>query len=187
MDTATALVTLRVRSTQTLGHCPVCRCPTRRIHSRSTRTVTDLPWAHYRVVLQLSVRKFCCANGRCTRRIFTERLSSARPSARRAGRTTTVPGRQPRRDRGYSLLDPYKTALLERWNAGCRTAMQLFRDLQPRWPGPSTSPRTLPSSCASGSLSTSIPGCNAPPRARRRPCDALPRGSLRTMPRSKPV
>lgn len=34
IDTATAQVTLRVQSTQTLVHCPVCQLPTRRIHSR---------------------------------------------------------------------------------------------------------------------------------------------------------
>jgi transposase len=87
MDTATALVTLWVRSTQTLGHCSVCRCPTRRIHSHDTHTVTDLPWSHYRVVLQLSIRKFFCANGRWTRRIFTERLPGiVDPWARRTQR-----------------------------------------------------------------------------------------------------
>jgi transposase len=47
-------------------------------------------------------------------------------------RTATFPGRQQRSDRGHSLLDPYKTALLGRWNAGCRTAMRLCRDLQRR-------------------------------------------------------
>jgi len=30
------------------------------------------------------------------------------------------------------MLNPYTVFLLERWNAGCRTAMQLFRELQPR-------------------------------------------------------
>jgi transposase len=74
IDTVTAQVTLRVQSTDTLVHCPDCQFPTRRIHSRYTRTVADLPWAHYRVVWQLRVRKFFCANGRCTRHIFTERL-----------------------------------------------------------------------------------------------------------------
>jgi transposase len=87
MDAATAQVTLRVKSTQTLVHCPVCRCPTRRIHSRYMRTVADLPWAHYRVVLQLGVRKFFCTNGRCTRRIFTERVTGVvAPWARRTER-----------------------------------------------------------------------------------------------------
>jgi transposase len=87
IDAAAGQVTLQVRSTQTLGHCPVCRCPTRRIHSHYTRTVADLPWAHYRVVLQLGVRKFFCANGRCPRRIFTERLPGVvAPWARRTER-----------------------------------------------------------------------------------------------------
>src|SRR5206468_7092712 len=29
-----------------------------------------------------------------------------------------------------SVLNPYKAYLLERWNAGCRTVMPLFRELQ---------------------------------------------------------
>jgi transposase len=85
-DTATQL-TLRVTSTQALVHCPVCRFPTRRIHSRYVRTVADLPWGPWRVALQLHVRKFFCANGRCTRHIFTERLSVlVAPWARRTQR-----------------------------------------------------------------------------------------------------
>src|SRR5712692_7302317 len=47
-------------------------------------------------------------------------------------RTPTWPGRQHRRHYGRSLLNPYKDYLLERWNAGCRTATQLFQELQPR-------------------------------------------------------
>jgi transposase len=73
-DTATQL-TLQVTSTQALVHGPVCRFPTRRIHRRDVRTVADLPWAPWRVVLQLQVRKFFCGNGRCTRRMVTERLA----------------------------------------------------------------------------------------------------------------
>src|SRR5207245_2453097 len=34
---------------------------------------------------------------------------------------------------GRSVLNPYKASLLERWNAGCRIATQLFREL--RTPG----------------------------------------------------
>jgi transposase len=47
-------------------------------------------------------------------------------------RLPTWPVRQHRRHYGRSVLNPYKAYLLERWNAGCRTAMQLFRELQPR-------------------------------------------------------
>ena len=46
--------------------------------------------------------------------------------------TAAFPGRKRRSDCGQSLLDPYKTTLLERWNAGCHTAAQLLRDLQQR-------------------------------------------------------
>src|SRR4029450_4679197 len=42
----------------------------------------------------------------------------------------TFTGRKQRSDRGDSVLNPYKGSLLERWNAGCRTAARLFRDLQ---------------------------------------------------------
>jgi transposase len=45
-------------------------------------------------------------------------------------RTTTLPERQRRSDRGHSILNPYKSYLLERWNAGCRDALRLFRELQ---------------------------------------------------------
>ena len=44
----------------------------------------DLPWAAYRVRLQLRVRKWFCDNRHCRRRIFTERLPTvAAPWARR--------------------------------------------------------------------------------------------------------
>lgn len=82
-----AQVVVRATSTQPLAHCPVCGFPTHRLHSQYTRTLADLPWAHLRVVVQLGVRKFFCANGRCTQRIFTERFSTlVRPWARRTQR-----------------------------------------------------------------------------------------------------
>jgi len=45
-------------------------------------------------------------------------------------RTATFPGRRQRSDCGQSVLDPYKATLLQRWNAGCQTALRLFRDLR---------------------------------------------------------
>jgi transposase len=67
-------ITLAVRSTQASARCPVCTTPASRLHSHSERTLADLPWAHYRVRLQLRVRKWFCHNRHCVRRIFTERL-----------------------------------------------------------------------------------------------------------------
>jgi transposase len=51
-------------------------------------------------------------------------------------RTTTLPERRRRRDRGHSLLNPYTPYLLDRWNAGCHDALHLFGELQQRgYPG----------------------------------------------------
>jgi transposase len=45
-------------------------------------------------------------------------------------RTATFAGRKRRSDCGQSVLDPYKATLLQRWNAGCHSALRLFRDLR---------------------------------------------------------
>ena len=74
IDESAMQITLFVASTHVLVHCPVCGFPTRRIHSRYIRTVADLPWGPWRVVLHVRVRKLFCATGRCPRRLFTERL-----------------------------------------------------------------------------------------------------------------
>jgi transposase len=47
-------------------------------------------------------------------------------------RRATFAGRTRRRDLGDSVLNPYKAYLLERWNAGCHTAMQLVRERRQR-------------------------------------------------------
>jgi transposase len=84
IDDTTAQITLRVQATQTRAPCPLCATPARRLHSDYGRTLTDLPWAQYRVCLQLRVRKWFCHNRACPRRIFTERLPTvAAPWARR--------------------------------------------------------------------------------------------------------
>jgi transposase len=84
VDDTTAQITLHVCSMQTSAPCPLCATPARRIHSDYGRTLADLPWAQYRVSLQLRVRKWFCPNRRCRRRIFTERLPTiAAPWARR--------------------------------------------------------------------------------------------------------
>jgi transposase len=47
-------------------------------------------------------------------------------------RTETLPERKRRTDRGRSLLTPYTAYRLDRWHAGCRDALRLVRELQPR-------------------------------------------------------
>jgi transposase len=83
VDDAAAQITLRVRSTQATAPCPLCTTPAQHIHSHYERTLADLPWATYRVRLQLRVRKWFCRHRACPRRIFTERLPTiAAPWAR---------------------------------------------------------------------------------------------------------
>jgi transposase len=84
VDDTSAQITLVVCSTQARARCPVCTTLTSRIHSHDERALADLPWAHYRVRLQLRVRQWFCRNRACPRRIFTERLPTvAAPWARR--------------------------------------------------------------------------------------------------------
>jgi transposase len=45
-------------------------------------------------------------------------------------RSATFAGRKRRSDLGDSVLNPYRGYLLTRWNAGCHTAMRLFRELR---------------------------------------------------------
>jgi transposase len=72
-----------VRATQVVSLCPLCATPVHRLHSHDERTLADLPWAAYRVRLQLRVRKWFCRHPPCRRRIFTERLPTvAAPWAR---------------------------------------------------------------------------------------------------------
>jgi transposase len=108
VNDTTAQITLAVRSTQATAPCPLCATPARHIHSHYERTLADLPWAQYRVRLQLRVRKWFCRNRACRRRIFTERVPTiAAPWARRTLRlaqrlaalapSTTAPSPNPGR------------------------------------------------------------------------------------------
>ncbi|OLE61833.1 MAG: hypothetical protein AUI36_11185, partial [Cyanobacteria bacterium 13_1_40CM_2_61_4] len=59
-------------------------------------------------------------------------VGHSRHTIERYLRMPTWPVPQHRSSYGRSVLNPYKAYLLERWNAGCRTAMQLFRELRPQ-------------------------------------------------------
>jgi transposase len=89
IDEPQAQITLLISSAQAAARCPACDVPARHIHSRYTRTLTDLPWSGYRVTCQLRVRKLFYHHRKCPCRIFTERLPGmATPWARRTLRLT---------------------------------------------------------------------------------------------------
>lgn len=75
------------------GQCRDCRCPecgnaSRRVHSRYSRMIADLPCAGRRIELHLTVRRFVCSAAHCRRKIFAERFGDGviRPMARRTAR-----------------------------------------------------------------------------------------------------
>lgn len=54
--------------------CPSCGQPSRRLHSRYCRRLSDLPWEGIPVRIELRVRRFFCGNKDCGQHLFTERL-----------------------------------------------------------------------------------------------------------------
>jgi transposase len=135
VDATAAQITLRVQSTQTRAPCPLCATPARRIHSDYGRTLADLPWAQYRVSLQLRVRKWFGRNRACRRRIFTERLPTvAAPWARRTLRLAQRLGAL-----GVALGGTAGVQLGHQWDVvvSRNTLLRLLRELRlPALPTP---------------------------------------------------
>ena len=67
-------ITLFARTSSRVALCPVCGMRSTRVHSRYTRTLTDLPWQEVPVTVRLRVRRFFCDERFCGRAIFAERL-----------------------------------------------------------------------------------------------------------------
>jgi transposase len=76
-------VTIHASTDEPAARCPSCERLSRRVHGRCTRTLADLPWSGTPVRLRVRVRKFCCDEPSCERKVFAERLGEAgRPFAR---------------------------------------------------------------------------------------------------------
>ena len=56
------------------ARCPMCSSRSERVHSRYTKTTSDLPWRGLAVTLKISALKFFCDRPSCERKIFCERL-----------------------------------------------------------------------------------------------------------------
>jgi transposase len=69
------VLTITAVSTQVHPCCPLCGAPALRVHSRSTRQITDLPCSGQQVCLLVQVRKCFCQVPSCARKIFLERLT----------------------------------------------------------------------------------------------------------------
>jgi transposase len=54
--------------------CPLCRSPSRRVHSRYVREVSELPCSGGSVRLRVVIRRYRCDTQHCRRRIFRRTL-----------------------------------------------------------------------------------------------------------------
>ena len=72
-------VVLRSQLTGHSASCPSCRTSTTIVHDRYRRHPFDLPWRGHPVRLELTVRRFRCANPHCNRTTFAEDCGSNLP------------------------------------------------------------------------------------------------------------
>src|SRR5215212_7217037 len=79
-------VSISVASGAKRSRCPVCGRGSSRVHSRYSRTVSDLPWHGISVELEVRARRFFCNGASCERRIFCERLPEVATRARKTSR-----------------------------------------------------------------------------------------------------
>src|SRR6266571_1274859 len=69
------VLTVTLVSTQMSPCCPLCGTAARRVHSRYTRQIADLPCGGQQLRLLVQVRKCFCEVTTCARKIFSERLT----------------------------------------------------------------------------------------------------------------
>jgi transposase len=86
----TGRVSVRVASGASKARCPVCGLVSSRVHSRYSRSVSDLPWHGLSVALEVRARRFFCDEPSCERRIFCERLPEVAARARKTDRLEEV-------------------------------------------------------------------------------------------------
>jgi transposase len=82
----TGRVSIRVSSGTRGSVCPLCGRTSSRVHSRYSRTVSDLPWHGTSVMLAVRARRFFCDESSCERKIFCERLEEVAARARKTVR-----------------------------------------------------------------------------------------------------
>jgi transposase len=98
--------------------CPLCGSPSRRVHSRYVREVSDLPCSGRSVRLRIVARRFCCGTPHCRRRIFAERFDQDRASR------SVTPDRPAGLRRSSSWIGPRRQAGSELRQASDATSKQ---------------------------------------------------------------
>src|SRR5690348_5403456 len=87
----TTEITLTLRAASPTAACPCCGTVCKRVHSRYSRKLHDLPSSGRPVHLLVQVRRFTCPKPTCPRKIFAEQfVELARPHAQRTKRLQEV-------------------------------------------------------------------------------------------------
>jgi transposase len=92
-------ITIHVESTAIVASCPHCGNRAARVHSRYTRTITDLPICGRSTTLLVTARRFFCADLNCSRTLFCERFPQLADSHAR----TTGPLAESHQAIGFAL------------------------------------------------------------------------------------
>jgi transposase len=85
------VLVLTMSSSSQDAACPICSTRSKRVQSRYTRSLADLPAQGLPVRVALRVRRFYCVNEDCERKVFAERVPDFAPSfARYTARLTSA-------------------------------------------------------------------------------------------------
>jgi len=75
-----------VSSTRERKECPYCGTTASKVHSRTLRTVKDLPIQGKKVKILLEQKKYFCKNEKCKHKTFAERFDFFEPKATKTKR-----------------------------------------------------------------------------------------------------
>ncbi|MCK4258724.1 MAG: transposase [Halanaerobiales bacterium] len=68
-------IILHFESTRTEIECPVCGQKVSKITTYFKRTLQDLPLIDKKLILDIKLKKFCCENSSCSRKIISEQVA----------------------------------------------------------------------------------------------------------------
>lgn len=79
-------ILIYISSERKIAHCPYCGSASEKVHSKTTRTLQDLPIQGKKVKLILENRKYFCKNADCNHKTFAERFEFFEPKASKTKR-----------------------------------------------------------------------------------------------------
>lgn len=77
---------IRVKSKRKYVECPYCGEKTKKVHSRHTRKIQDMPISGKKVYIEIANRKMFCVNTECTKKTFAERHEFVREKGKKSRR-----------------------------------------------------------------------------------------------------